>query len=184
MRAVKWRRLAIAAVVVSTLMTVVGCSHTVSGSAQRATRAPDVSARGYGYTDDRCGMLLDITLQQLVGADQLVRTYSGAVCQYVLTRQAHFIDLNYSWFEEGTLDREHTVAQANKAQITEIEVERHKGFLARRTVTGSACSATAATNPGVASWWVQVRADSRNDTGIDPCEVAQRLLAKTLASDL
>jgi hypothetical protein len=182
-RPVKWRGLAIA-VVASTLMTVAGCSRTVTGTAQRATQTPDISARGYGYANDSCGRLLDSTVQQLAGAEELVRTYSGAVCQYILMRQGHFIDLNYAWFEVGTLDRERSVAQADKAQVTEIEVERHNGFLARRTVTGSACAATAATTPGVASWWVQVRGDGRNETGIDPCELAQRLLAKTLASDL
>jgi len=52
--------------------------------------------------------------------------------------------------------------------------------LARRSVTGNACSATADTNPGVASWWVQVRADEP----LDPCQMAQTLLSKTLSSEM
>lgn len=166
--------------VVSALMTAVGCSRTVTGSAQRAVDAPTASSRGYGYTDDRCGLLHDSTVQEIVGADELVRPYSGAVCQYVLTRQSTVIDLTYSWFETGSLERERDLAESNKAQITDAVVERHQAFLARRSVTGNGCSATAATNPGVASWWVQIRGDAPTD----PCQVAQTLLSKTLSSDM
>ncbi|HUM00612.1 MAG TPA: DUF3558 family protein, partial [Mycobacterium sp.] len=106
--------------------------------------------------------------------------YSGAVCQYVLRRQSTIIDLTYSWFETGSLERERDLAESNKAQITDAVVERHQAFLARRSVTGNGCSATAATNPGVASWWVQIRGDAPTD----PCQVAQTLLSKTLSSDM
>lgn len=166
--------------VVTVLMAVVGCSHSVSGTAERVTHDGSASERGYGYTDDRCGRLQDISIQEIAAADGLVRPYSGAVCQYLLTRGSTTVDLTYSWFETGTLDRERGVAQANNAQISDVSVERHQAFLARRSVTGNACSATAATNPGVASWWVQFRGDSSND----PCQIAQILLAKTLSSDL
>jgi hypothetical protein len=172
--------LAVAVVVVSTLMTLVGCSHTVSGAARRVTHHDGGSERGFGYTDDRCGLLQDIAIQSVVGADHLVRPYSGAVCQYVLTRASTFIDLTYSWFETGSLDRERGVAQSNKEQISDVVIERHQAFLARRSVTGTACSATAATDPGVASWWVQIRGDSSTD----PCQIAQTLLAKTLSSEM
>jgi Protein of unknown function (DUF3558) len=166
--------------VVVTIVTAVGCSHTVSGTAQRATHDDGASERGYGYTPDRCGLLQDATVGQIVGADQLVRPYTGAVCQYVLTKASTTIDLTYSWFETGNLDRERGLAASNKAQITDIVVERRQAFLARRSVNGNACSATVATNPGVASWWVQVR----GQWGTDPCQIAQTLLARTLSSDL
>lgn len=166
--------------VASALMTAVGCSRTVTGSAQRAIDSGDASAHGYGYTDDRCGLLQDSTVQEIVGAEQLVRPYIGAVCQYVLMRQSTVIDVTFSWFETGNLERERGLAESNRAQITDVVVERHQAFLARRSVTGNACSATAATNPGVASWWVQVRGDAVPD----PCQAAQALLAKTLSSDM
>ena len=50
-----------------------------------ATAVPDPD-RSYGYVDDRCGLLLDGSVQQTLGADHVVRPYSGAVCQYVLMR--------------------------------------------------------------------------------------------------
>ena len=163
--------------IVTTLMTVIGCSHTVPGTARRIAH-DDVSQRGYGYADNRCGLLEDITVQQVVGANHVVRPYTGTLCQYVLTRGSTFIDVTYSWFEAGTLERERGVAQSNRAQIADVVIQNHQAFVARRSMTANACSATAATNPGVASWWVQIRGGSPTD----PCQVAQTLLAKTLSA--
>jgi len=162
------------------VMTVAGCSVTVAGTPQRVTDDAARSEHEYGYAADRCGMLSDVTVQGIVGGDKLLRPYSGAVCQYVLVRHSTFIDVTYSWFETGSLERERKMAQTNTAQITDMVVQRREGFIARSSVTGNACSATATTNPGVATWWVQ----TRGDAGIEPCRVAQALLDKTLSSDL
>ena len=166
--------------VAAAVVTAVGCSHTVSGTAQLAIHEDGAFERGYGYTPDRCGLLQDGSVQQIVGADHLVRPYSGAVCQYMLTKASTIIDLTYFWFQTGSLDRERGLAASNKAQITDAVVERRQAFLARRSITGNACSATVATNPGVASWWVQIR----GAWPTDPCQIAQTLLARTLSSDL
>ena len=136
--------------------------------------------RNYGYADDRCGLLLDSSVQQTLGADHIVRPYSGAVCQYVLMQGNKTVDVTFSWFEAGSLDRERTLANERGATVTDTDVERHKAFLARRDTTGVACSATAAAGTGVLSWWVQFRGQS---TG-DPCKDAEKLLSATLQSDL
>jgi hypothetical protein len=175
-----WRAITVAVVAVSTVAAVAGCSRTVAGEPHSVIEKANVADHGYGYTADSCGLLEDVTVQDLVGADDLVRPYSGAVCQYILMRQSTVVDVTYSWFETGSLDRERALAQSNNAQISDALVERHQAFMARRAVTGNACSATAATNPGVASWWVQIRGNAR----IDPCQKAEELLAKTLSSDL
>lgn len=178
----RWRDVLVS---VACTLAVAGCTTTVAGTPQRSIKpaTPDpATIRGYGYTQDRCGLLLDVTVQEVVGADTVVRPYSGAVCQYVLERQAGVIDVTFSWFENGSLDRERGVAEQKKADITEIEVQRHQGFLARRPVTGNSCSATAATNPGIVSWWVQVR--GADVQAADPCRDAETLLAKTLSSNL
>lgn len=183
-----YRRVAgLAALAVTAVVTVTGCSHTVTGTAQRAHLDGHDPYRDYGYVDDRCGLLLDSSIQQILGADHLVRPYSGAVCQYVLSRKAPqgalgagVLDVIFSWFETGTLARERAVAQERGAQITDTIIERHEGFLARRDVTGAACSATTAAGSGVLSWWVQFRGDNSGD----PCEEARLLLSKTLRSEL
>lgn len=171
-----------------TVVTVAGCSQTVGGSARRAAPAVPDPNRSYGYVDDRCGLLVDSTIQQVIGADNVVRPYSGAVCQYVLSRGSGpgaatapvMIDVTFSWFEAGSLDRERSLAAERGATVTDKIVERHQAFLARRDTTGAACSATAAAGTGVLSWWVQLRGQHNGD----PCTDAEKLLSATLQSDM
>jgi hypothetical protein len=172
-------------VAVTVTATMAACAQTVSGTAQRAeTGVPDPD-RSYGYVNDRCGLLDDSSVQTTLGADEVTRPYSGAVCQYVLSRRAGpagttTIDVTFSWFETGTVDRERSLAAARGAVVTDTVLDRHKAFSARRDITGAACSATAAAGTGVLSWWVQYRSQK---TG-DPCVDAQKLLTATLRSDM
>lgn len=174
---------AVAIAAVTAAVTVAGCAQTVSGNAQRARPAVPDPDRSYGYVDNRCGLLEDSSIQEMLSADSVVRPYSGAVCQYVLERDSGSatttVDVVYSWFETGNLDRERTLADERGAKVTDTVVERHQAFLARHDTNGAGCSATTAAGSGVISWWVQTRgADS------DVCKDAEKLLAATLSSDL
>jgi hypothetical protein len=186
----RWRVKPVAVVAVTAVVTVAGCSETVSGTARRAQPAVPDPNRSYGYVDDRCGLLVDGSIQEAIGADNVVRPYSGAVCQYVLSRGSGpvvgavappvMIDVTFSWFETGSLDRERALASERGAKLTDKVVERHQAFLARLDTTGAACSATAAAGTGVLSWWVQFRGQHNGD----PCQDAEKLLSATLQSDL
>jgi hypothetical protein len=158
-------------------MVAVGCSQTVAGTVQRARPSAPDPDRDYGFFDDQCGLLLDDSIKETLAAERITRPYSGAVCQYVLARKSGLIDVVFSWFDAGSLDRERTVATQRGAQITDVDVERHPAYLARAGV--AACSATAAAGSGVLTWWVQFRPQ-----GDDPCVAAQKLLAATLSADL
>src|SRR3954465_15211088 len=171
---------AVAAAAVTAVVAVAACSQTVSGTARRAQSGVPDPTRSYGYADDRCGLLVDGSIQQAIGADHIVRPYSGAVCQYVLARGSGIVDVTFSWYETGSLDRERVLAGERGATVTEKVVERHQAFLARRDTTGAACSATAAAGTGVLSWWVQLRGQRSGD----PCADAEKLLTATLQSDL
>src|SRR6478735_4480373 len=171
---------AVAAAVVTAVVAVAGCSQTVSGTARRAQSAVPDANRSYGYVDDRCGLLVDGSIQEAIGADHIVRPYSGAVCQYVLARGSAMVDVTFSWYETGSLDRERCFVSFSDATTTERIIERHQAFLARRDTTGAACSATAAAGTGVLSWWVQYRGQPSGD----PCKDAEKLLTATLQSDL
>jgi hypothetical protein len=171
------------------VVTVGGCAQTVGGTAQRARPSVPDPDRSYGYVDDRCGLLEDNTIQEMLGAKNVVRPYSGAVCQYVLERDSGpdvgpasptMIDVIFSWFETGSLDRERTLAEQRGAKVTEKVVERHPAFLARRDTNGAGCAAVAAAGSGVLSWWVQHR--GRADA--DACQDAEKLLSATLSSEL
>ena len=176
----RWPVKPVAVVTVTAVVTVAGCSQTVSGTALRAEPAVPDPNRSYGYVDDRCGLLVDSSIQQAIGADHIVRPYSGAVCQYVLARGPAMVDVTFSWYETGSLERERSLAAQRGATVTEKVVERHQAFLARRDTTGAACSATAAAGTGVLSWWVQFRGQRDGD----PCQDAEKLLTATLQSDM
>jgi Protein of unknown function (DUF3558) len=176
----RWRVNPVAVVAVTAVVTVAGCSQTVSGIARRAQPGVPDPNRSYGYVDDRCGLLVDGSIQQTIGADHIVRPYSGAVCQYVLARGSAMVDVTFSWYEAGSLDRERGLAAQRGATIADKIVERHQAFLARRDTTGAACSATAAAGTGVLSWWVQFRGQHNGD----PCKDAEKLLTATLQSDM
>ncbi|HEX2214726.1 MAG TPA: DUF3558 domain-containing protein [Mycobacterium sp.] len=167
--------------VVATAASVVACAQTVEGTAQREDGTTDVD-RSYGYVDDNCGLLDDSSVQATLEADELTRPYSGAVCQYVASRGAEpvTLDVTFSWFETGALERERSLAEQRGAVVTDLDVERRQAFAARRDVTGAACSATASAGSGVVSWWVQYRG---RDAG-DPCVDAEKLLTATLRSDM
>lgn len=154
-------------------------------------RSADADAeRSYGYADNRCGLLTDTSVQAALAADDVVRPYSGAVCQYVLIREGAMLDATFAWFDTGDLNRERALAVARGAEVSDTVIERRTAFLARRDTTGSGCAATAAAGGGVLSWWVQVRGErsggesSRSSSGEDTCPDAQKLLSATLKSDM
>ncbi|MBI3225514.1 MAG: DUF3558 domain-containing protein [Mycolicibacterium cosmeticum] len=165
---------------VAAALLLAGCTQTVDGAPQSATPGGPADDRSYGYADNRCGLLQDSTVAQTLDADDVVRPYSGAVCQYVLDRKSAVVDVVFAWFDAGSLDRERALAAERGAQITDTVVERHDAFLARRDGVGVACSAIAAGGGGVLSWWVQYR----HQTSGDPCPDAESLLSATLKSDL
>src|SRR5271156_2379516 len=57
-----------------------GCTRSAGENTQQAPHI-DGSAPGYGFAGDRCGLLLDSSVQEAVGADHVVWPYSGTVCQ-------------------------------------------------------------------------------------------------------
>lgn len=157
-----------------------GCVQRVDGLAQPAGSADAGAERSYGYADNRCGLLTDTSVATTLAADDVVRPYSGAVCQYVLTRDGAMLDATFSWFDTGDLDRERALALQRGAEVSDDVIERRPAFLARRDTTGSGCAATAAAGGGVLSWWVQVR----GTPGADSCPDAEKLLSATLRSDM
>jgi hypothetical protein len=174
------RLLAFVFVAVTALVTAVGCTLTVDGNAQRQRPAVPDPGRSYGYVEDRCGLLLDDTIKELLRADSVVRPYSGAVCQYVLSTSGGLVDVVFSWFDTGSFERERALAEQRGSRLTDKDVARHPAFLGQRPGNPAACSATAAAGSGVLSWWVQFRPQ----VGQDPCEAAEKLLSATLSADL
>lgn len=166
----------VTAVVAVTAATA--CTHTVTGVAERVRATVPDPGRSYGYVDDRCGLLQDDSLKKLLGASSMVKPFSGAVCQYVLSTDSGVLDVVFTWFDKGSIDRERDVAVGRGARLTEKTVMRHPAFLARRPDNPNACSATAAAGSGVLTWWVQFR----QSVG-DACADAETLLTATLSAN-
>ena len=173
------RRSANAVVAATTVaVAVAACSHTVAGVGERARATVPDPDRGYGFAGDRCGLLHDDAIEELLGATSVVKPFSGAVCQYVLSTDAGVVDVVFTWFEHGSIDRERDVAAGRGAHLRETTVVRHPAFVAQRPTTPNACAATAAAGPGVLTWWVQFR----QSLG-DACADAEALLTATLSAD-
>lgn len=170
-------------VAVIVLVAAMACTQTTGGTAERARPTVPDPERSYGYVDDRCGLLLDTTIQEMLGADDIVRPYSGAVCQYVLSTSAGLVDVVYSWFDAGSFERERAVAVDRGSEVTDTDVARHPAFVAQQPDQATACSATAAAGTGVLTWWVQFRPGT-GDHGAEPCATAEELLAATLSADM
>jgi hypothetical protein len=160
------------------VVAVAACSHTVVGVAERARATVPDPGRGYGFVDDRCGLLHDDAVRELLGGTNMVKPFSGAVCQYVLSTDAGVVDVVFTWFDHGSIDRERDVAAGRGARLQEKTVVRHPAFLAQRPTTPNACAATAAAGSGVLTWWVQFR----QSLG-DACADAETLLTATLSAD-
>jgi len=173
-----WRACTGAAAAAVVTVAVAACSQTVPGTAERPPADPPDEQRSYGYVDDRCGLLDDDAVRDLLGANNVVRPFSGAVCQYVLATDRGLIGVVFSWFDRGTLARERAVAAERGSRITDVELTRQPAFLARRPDNPDACSATVDAGSGVLTWWVQHRPG-----GDDACRDAEKLLIATLSAD-
>ena len=164
----------------ATVTAAAGCVQQTAGIAQPAGSTEADAQRSYGYVDNRCGLLTDDSVRGVLAADDVARPYSGAVCQYVLSRENSMVDVTFAWFDVGDLDRERAVAVDRGAQVEDTVIERRPAFLARRDTIGPGCAATAAAGGGVLSWWVQ----ARDEPGADVCRDAEKLLSATLKSDM
>ena len=169
------RRAAVAAAIA---VVVTACGHTVGGVAEPARVTVSASEGGYGFADDRCGLLDDDSLRELLRASSVVKTFAGAVCQYVVSTDAGALDVVFTWFVRGTVDRERDVAVGRGARVRDVVVARQPAFVAQRPSAPNACAATAAAGAGAVTWWVQFRQRSG-----DACAHAETLLTATLSAD-
>src|SRR6476659_948434 len=64
------------------------CAPVPCSTMRWRVKAVAIAAVTAVVTVDRCGLLEDNTIQEMLGAKNVVRPYSGAVCQYVLERDS------------------------------------------------------------------------------------------------
>ena len=106
-----------------------------------------------------------------------MRPFSGAVCQYVLGRPGDtadapaLLDVAFSWFDHGSLDRERSLAQSRDAEslLTELTIDGNPAF---RAADPNVCSIYVAKGEDVITWSIQTMNPA---TLPDLCQITDRL---------
>ena len=166
------------------VVTVAGCSQTVSGTrATGAVRPSPIPTRSYGYVDDRCGLLVDGSIQRgdrrrPHRAALPQRCGSASTCWPVARRWSY---VTFSWCR----DRRASAANARLppergATVTEKDVERHQSVSGASRHHRRGLFGHRGGGHRVLSWWVQFRGQRNGD----PCKDAEKLLTATLQSDM
>ena len=174
---------ATAAVVLTVLMVLTGCSRAVGGTPVKAG-AGDVppnsnSQQQYPNLLKECEVLTNDILAKTVGADPLdiQSTFVGAICRWQAANPAALIDITRFWFEQGSLDNERKVAEGLKYQIENRSIAGVRSIVMRTNDANGSCG-VASDAAGVVGWWVNPQGP-----GIDACQQALKLMELTLSTN-
>lgn len=185
-----------ALVAVAATTMVAGCSgdvftRTVAGSPVKAGASPNGGTplpprnndaeQQYPNLRKECDVLTSDVLAKTVGADpqDIQSTFVGAVCRWQAANPAGLIDITRFWYEQGSLDNEHKVADQLKYQVESRVIAGAKSIVMRPNDPDGACGvASDAGSQGVVGWWVNPQAP-----GIDACAMAVKLMELTLATN-
>src|SRR4029077_10135096 len=121
--------LACAAIVMTALTVLSGCSKSVAGNAVKAgsgdTPRNNRSEQQYPNLLKECEVLAPDILAKTVGADPLdiQSTFVGAICRWQAANPAGLIDITRFWFEQGSLSNERKVAEGLKYQIENRSIQ-------------------------------------------------------------
>jgi hypothetical protein len=177
------RLLAALAVVLTALMTLIGCSREVGGTAVKVgagdAKRNDNYERQYPNLLKECEVLTTDILAKTVGAEpqDIQSTFVGAICRWQAANPAGLIDITRFWFEQGSLDNERKVAELLKYQIENRSIVGVQSIVMRPDDPNGSCG-VASDAAGVVGWWVNPQAP-----GIDACAQAVKLMELTLATN-
>ena len=178
----RYRRLTAGAVATLAAVTMlVGCARDVQGEAVKAgtggnTQRNNDSNTKYPNLQKECDVLTTDVLAKTVGADPLdiQSTFVGAICRWQALNPTGLIDLTRFWFEQGSLDNEHKVADALKYQVDSRSIAGVQSIVMKPNDGNGACG-VASDAAGVVGWWVNPQTP-----GMDACGMAVKLMELTL----
>jgi hypothetical protein len=177
------RVLVAAAVLLTALAVVTGCTRSVAGTAVKAgsgdVQRNNNSEQQYPNLLKECEVLTTDLLAKTVGADPLdiQSTFVGAICRWQAANPAGLIDITRFWFEQGSLDNERKVAEGLKYQIENRSINGVQSIVMRPNDPNGSCG-VASDAAGVVGWWVNPQAP-----GIDACAQAIKLMELTLSTN-
>jgi hypothetical protein len=172
-----------AAVVITALAVVTGCSRSVAGNPVKAGAGGvprnNSSEQQYPNLLKECEVLTTDILAKTVGADPLdiQSTFVGAICRWQAANPAGLIDISRFWFEQGSLSNERKVAEFYKYQIENRSIAGVDSIVMRPNDPNGSCG-VASDAAGVVGWWINPQAP-----GIDACAQAIKLMELTLATN-
>jgi hypothetical protein len=174
--------LACAAVLVTALVALTGCSRSVGGNAVKAGGngpSNNNSQQQYPNLLKECEVLTTDILAKTVGADPLdiQSTFVGAICRWQAANPAGLIDITRFWFEQGSLGNERKVADFLKYKVESRQIAGVNSIVMHPDDANGACG-VASDAAGVVGWWINPQAP-----GIDACGQAIKLMELTLATN-
>ena len=177
------RTIAISVAALSAAVILGGCSRSVSGTAVKSGSGEvpnnNNSAQQYPNLLKECDVLADDIIAKTVGADpqDIQSTFVGAVCRWQAANPNGLVDITRFWYEQGSLDNEHKVADSLKYQVEQKTIAGVRSIVMRPNDPNGACG-VASDAGGVVGWWVNPQAP-----GIDACGQASKLMELTLATN-
>jgi len=173
--------LAVATVLIATLLVLTGCSKSIGGTAVKAggPSRNNNSQQQYPNLLKECEVLTSDILAKTVGADPLdiQSTFVGAICRWQAANPAGLIDITRFWFEQGSLGNERKVADFLKYKVESRSIAGIESIVMRPDDPNGACG-VASDAAGVVGWWINPQAP-----GIDACGQAIKLMELTLATN-
>jgi hypothetical protein len=171
-----------AAVLLTALVMLTGCSESVGGNAVKAggnVPRNNKSQQTYPNLLKECEVLTSDILAKTVGADPLdiQSTFVGAICRWQAANPAGLIDITRFWFEQGSLSEERKVAEFLKYKVESKAIAGVNSIVMRPDDANGACG-VASDAAGVVGWWVNPQAP-----GIDACGQALKLMELTLSTN-
>jgi hypothetical protein len=161
-----------------------GCSRTTEGKAvatgSNSSPSPHDNSQQYPNLLKECDVLTTDVLAKTVGADpqDIQSTFVGAVCRWQAANPAGLIDITRFWYEQGSLDNEHKVADQLKYQVENRSIAGVRSILMKPTNDPNGSCGVASDAGGVVGWWVNPQTP-----GIDACQMATKLMELTLATN-
>ncbi|WAJ43967.1 DUF3558 domain-containing protein [Mycobacterium sp. Aquia_216] len=175
--------LACAAVLITALLLLTGCSRSIGGNAVKAGAGGvprnNNSQQQYPNLLKECEVLTSDILAKTVGADPLdiQSTFVGAICRWQAANPAGLIDITRFWFEQGSLSEERKVADFLHYKVETRTIAGVNSIVMRPDDPNGACG-VASDAAGVVGWWVNPQAP-----GIDACGQALKLMELTLSTN-
>jgi Protein of unknown function (DUF3558) len=172
-----------AAVLISALLILTGCSRSIGGNAVKAGAGGvprnNNSQQQYPNLLKECEVLTNDILAKTVGADPLdiQSTFVGAICRWQAANPAGLIDITRFWFEQGSLSEERKVADFLHYKVETRTIAGVSSIVMRPDDPNGACG-VASDAAGVVGWWVNPQAP-----GIDACGQALKLMELTLSTN-